>query len=63
MSQHTVFEGNNVAYLEQYTILFQNLEKNVVKMFAGVITFNKLERDHTHCLNDFAISISFHKMS
>ena len=22
MSQHTVFQGNNVAYLEQYAILF-----------------------------------------
>jgi hypothetical protein len=62
MSQHAVFQGNNVAYLEQYAILFQDLEKNAAKMFAGVVTFDKPERDHTRCLDDFAISVSFHKM-
>ena len=62
ISQHAVFQGNNVAYLEQYAILFQNFEKNVAKMFTGVITFDKPERDHTRRLNNFTISISFHKM-
>jgi hypothetical protein len=59
MSQQTVFQW---LTLNNMPFSFRISKKNAAKMFAGVITFDKPERDHTHCLNDFAMSISFHKV-